>query len=369
MVRTPDLTITHSDELELRRLLTELSDLRVWILRRSSHSRYRVSAGTEKIDPADQAGINNLRHYLAFRSRDLRPLQDRLSALGCSSLGRSEVHVIDAIERVLNLLRRILLPQAPIIGLSGQAIDREQGYELLARNTNYLLGPQPVRRAVRIMVTMPPEAADDYGLVRQLATLGMDVARINCVHDNSEAWLRMIANIRKAAKETGRSITIAADLAGHKIRTGELEREKGVLHLRPQRDRFGKVVSPARVRLFRAGILADDAPPTLPRQQLVLAWEADEECKLQTGDRLRFFDARGARRTLLIETVDDHGAWATMDQGTYLVNDITWSMRRVRRVEPLETEDGMMLPETDEGFPTVKKMRLRVISAAFPTCP
>ena len=32
----------------------------------------------------------NLAHYLAFRSRDLRPLQRRLMALGLSSLGRAE---------------------------------------------------------------------------------------------------------------------------------------------------------------------------------------------------------------------------------------------------------------------------------------
>ena len=317
-----------NDDGELGQLLSDLSDLRVWILRRSAHSRHSLAARGERVAPEDLASIANLRHYLAFRSRDLRPLQDRLSRLGCSSLGRSEAHVIDAVERVLNLLRRILLPQAPIIGLSGQAVDRRRGYELLARNTDRLLGPEPAGRVVRIMVTMPSEAADDYGLVRQLAVLGMDVARINCAHDHPEAWLRMIGNIRKAAAESGRSITIAADLAGHKIRTGELEREVGVLHLTPRRDRLGRVLSPARLRLLKGGVGIGDPAPGLPVQQAVLAWDREPGPELEPGDRLSFIDSRGARRTALVDQVDAEGVWVTLHQATYLINGLSFLLRR-----------------------------------------
>ena len=332
---------------QLRRLLTELSDLRVWILRRSAHSRYHAAVKSEQLDPADRAGIENLRHYLAFRSRDLRDLQDRLSTLGCSSLGRSEVHVIDAIERVLNLLRRVLLPEAPPVGLSGKAIDRKKGYELLARNTLRLLGPAPARRSVRLMVTMPSEAADDFGLVKQLAASGMDVARINCAHDDAEAWLRMIEHIRRAAAEVKRPITIAADLAGHKIRTGPLEREVGVLHLRPKRDRFGRVLSPARLRLLNPGAPADETLADLLRQQVVLAGEDGAAVALQPGDRLRFTDSREARRVMVVESVDEYGAWATLNQASFLINGIAWRLHRSPAGEPLATDDNLDLAAAD----------------------
>jgi pyruvate kinase len=45
------------------------------------------------------------------------------------------------------------------------------------------------------MVTVPSEAATDYELVRDLVARGMNCMRINCAHDNQEAWSGMIANL------------------------------------------------------------------------------------------------------------------------------------------------------------------------------
>ena len=42
------------------------------------------------VHPVQRASARNLLHYLALRSRDLRPLQARLAAAGLSSLGRAE---------------------------------------------------------------------------------------------------------------------------------------------------------------------------------------------------------------------------------------------------------------------------------------
>lgn len=353
---------------ELTQLLTELSDLRVWILRRSAHSRYRAGQKVCTMLPEDRLSIDNLRHYLSFRSRDLRPLQERLSALGCSSLGRSEVHVIDSIERVLNLLHRMLRPGAPSVGFSGVAVDQVRGYQRLAENNVRLLGPEPPERAVRIMVTMPTEAADDFGLVRQLALSGMDVGRINCAHDDPAAWLRMIDNLRRAADETGRSIKIAADLAGHKIRTGELERQEGVLHLSPKRDRLGRVLAPARLRLLNreapAALEEDESLHDFLWHQVTLAWENGPE-ELQPGDALRFTDARGARRVLKVESVDSAGAWATLDQASYLVNDLGWKLRRSIEVEPLESEEGLSLPEMVSDYLLAQEREFRGVFAGI----
>ena len=59
------------------------------------------------------------------------------------------------------------------------------------------------------MVTVPSEAATDYELVRDLFAGGMNCMRINCAHDNQEAWSGMLANLRKAQKEIGQRCTIA----------------------------------------------------------------------------------------------------------------------------------------------------------------
>ena len=46
----------------------------------------------------------------------------------------------------------------------------------------------------------------------------MDCARINCAHDDHEAWTSMIANIRAAEKLLGRSCRVLMDIAGPKCR-------------------------------------------------------------------------------------------------------------------------------------------------------
>ncbi len=83
------------------------------------------------------------------------------------------------------------------------------------------------RAGVRIMVTMPSEAADDYHLVHDLLQQGMDCMRINCAHDDAAAWLRMIEHLRRAERSLGRPCRIVMDLAGPKLRTGPLEAGSG----------------------------------------------------------------------------------------------------------------------------------------------
>lgn len=106
------------------------------------------------------------------------------------------------------------LPEPPV--------DMTEGPRLPAAHAERLLGPAPPGRAVRIMVTMPFEAATDYGLVRDLVAAGMDVMRINCSHDSREAWEAMAAHLRRACGELDRPCRILADLGGPKLRTGAL---------------------------------------------------------------------------------------------------------------------------------------------------
>ncbi len=158
----------------------------------------------------------NLLHYLAFRRFDLRRDQARLTHWGLSSLGRSEGHVLYNLDAVLGWLHSLqggTRPERP----APTGPDPERGRHLLARNSQALLGPTHPGRGVRIMVTMPAEAATDYELVRELVEVGMDCARINCAHEGPDEWARMVAHVRRAERSTGRRCRIEMDLTGPKI--------------------------------------------------------------------------------------------------------------------------------------------------------
>ena len=156
---------------------------------------------------------------MALRRYDLRELQMRLSNYGLSSLGRSEAQVIRNLDNVLQAIRMMLGDQSsPMRGKRiGQATSVRPP---LIHNTEWLLGPSPSNRTVRIMVTLPSQAATDYLFVRELVMRGMDCARINCAHDDHNAWAGMVSHVRRAAQETGRSCRILMDLAGPRVRTG-----------------------------------------------------------------------------------------------------------------------------------------------------
>ncbi len=167
------------------------------------------------------ASARNLLQYLALRGHDLRDLQDPLSELGLSSLGRSEGHVqasVDAVLDALSVLGDHPRPPRPSVAPIGFGHSRE----LLAARATALLGPAPRGRPTRIMVTMPTEAASDPDLVRGMLVAGMDCMRINCAHDSAPQWRLMLENLRAAEDQTGRRAHVVVDLPGPKLRTGPL---------------------------------------------------------------------------------------------------------------------------------------------------
>lgn len=93
---------------------------------------------------------------------------------------------------------------------------------ILAHNSNLIFGSHPDASYTNIMVTMPPEAATDYKLVRSLLEAGMDMARINCAHDTQDMWQAMLRHIHKAEKETKKRCKIYMDPAGPKVRISQV---------------------------------------------------------------------------------------------------------------------------------------------------
>jgi pyruvate kinase len=267
----------------------------------SVHDNYRESA-------------RNLLHYLALRRHDLRPLQLRLAALGLSSLGRAESSVLATIDAVLEVLHR-LAPGDRIAGEKEPEFDFIKGQQLLAQHTEALLGRATPGRGVRIMVTMPSEAAHEYTLVQHLVQQGMNCMRINCAHDDAIAWLGMIDNMRRAERALGQSCRVVMDLAGPKLRTGPMEPGPAVVRISPKRDVYGRVTAPARVWLTSA--TSPRQPPTSADASLPLPepWMS----RLRKGEQISIRDARDARRAFLVVDVTEEGCWAETEKTCYVI--------------------------------------------------
>lgn len=342
-------------------LIRQLESLRREIGRQAESSRTEWAG----LPPARRASAENLVHYLALRSRDLRPLQDRLARLGLSSLGRAEPHVLatlDAVLRNLYLLGGRILP-------TDHPSDPQRagmpGSDRLEKNTLALLGPHPKGRRAHIMVTMPAEAADDYLMVHQLLKGGMNCLRINCAHDDPVAWARMIEHLKNAERVTARDCPVLMDLGGPKLRTGPMVTEPAVIKVRPQRNSHGHVVRPARIWLT--------SPDSLMREMeaadACLAVDGDWLAQIATGDRIRLRDVRGSRRNWRIREVSADGCWAESNKTVYLANGTMLSLRGedgdnqktgIRRLPPqdcvirLKAGDMLLMSGSDEpGKPSI----------------
>jgi len=196
-----------------QRLLDELIVLRSTVLAEGEARRRELSA------PADPT-LDNLASYLALRRHDLRDLQRQLMWRGLSSLWRLEGRVLPALDATIAALAGLAGVRSPVARPSES--DFFDGEATLRERSIGLFGPPAPNRATRIMVTLPGDAAVDADLVEDYVQAGMDVARINCAHDDAVAWRAMAENVRHAAAAAGRHVPILMDIAGPKIRTADV---------------------------------------------------------------------------------------------------------------------------------------------------
>ncbi len=172
----------------------------------------------------------NLIHYLSLRRENLRPLQDELHDAGLSSLASAESHILRQVQAVLERLG-MTFSKKDISESTSSA-----GTLLLRQRAAALFGQKEDPIIPYLMVTFESDMAENYAAVKALLKAGMNIARINTAHDNPEDWQKMIANVQRAVRATGRPCKIYLDLAGPKIRTMLLGkgRQKDRLKLREQ---------------------------------------------------------------------------------------------------------------------------------------
>ncbi len=279
---------------------------------RSLEERYRPQL--EQLHPDQLLSGLNLIHYLALRERDESGLQDELGALGLSSLGRSGAHVLASLHAVRHAVRALR-------GREGKRkkgpVSGKRGEKLIKRHTRDLLGRKVKGSAARIMVTLPLEAADDPKLVRDILEAGMNCARINCAQGGPAEWARMLANLERARKATGRACRAFMDLSGPKIRTGPLAPGPRVLAIRPKKDLRGMVVKAAPVVLVPEDEVApppeaeEGGDPVVPISPALFR-------ALRPGSALAFTDTRSRPGRFEVVEVEGSVARALCPASVYL---------------------------------------------------
>lgn len=319
---------------QLTRLRTELDELLASLPQAEKLWTTHLAA----VAPTHRDSARNLVHYWAIRQFDLRRTQEQLAAHGLSSLGRGEAHVEAMLWAVRAALCALDGGEWRVPGTSAIPIGR--GVGVLRRRTVELLGPTPAGRRTRIMVTLPSEAADDKDLVVRLVDRGMNIARVNCAHDDATAWRAMADHVRSASASAGRECRILMDLAGPKLRTGPLEPGPALVRLRPRRDTLGRVTAPAL-----AWLTSVEDPVAAPDPDMVMLPVPRQWLdRRQDGETLRVRDTRGASRRLSLSTVDNRFV-ARADRTTYLT---TGSVLR-----PAGTHDTAVigpLPPVDQSL-------------------
>jgi len=226
---------------ELRALLEELRRLRACVAQEAPELLAQWEANPTA--GATAPSMLNLAHYIALRKRELYDLQVRLAAFGLSSLGRSEARTLAALDALIATLARLCGDDdAPY----PEPAAMRAGEEALRLQCDAIFGPPRAGAPhTRIMATLPGEAATDADVVERLLAAGMDCARINCAHDDADAWAAMIAHIRRAETKTGRACRILMDVAGPKCRIEEVRAPEKLRLFRGDRFHLAATLSAA----------------------------------------------------------------------------------------------------------------------------
>jgi pyruvate kinase len=322
---------------EIESVIARLLPIQLDVLQAEQH----FSRELDHVHLSHLESARNLTHYLSLRGHDLRELQHDLGRLGLSSLGRLESHTLATLDAVLDVLHRLAGKKWSGRALEETFSDFDLGTSLLEKNTDESLGEAPEDRRVRIMVTMPSEAAGDPAMIRDFLRRGMNIMRVNCAHDGPEEWRRMVEYLRLAENETGKTCKIVFDLAGPKLRTGPVSPGPGVIRWKPVRNELGQVVTPAFVAFY-----TDIQPPDAHIIGIPVKGPLIE--RAQRGDIVELTDTRGRERLLQVVDVDDSSCVCTNDHTGYVVRGTR--LRLLRGGEVLCENEVGTLPEVERSL-------------------
>jgi pyruvate kinase len=270
------------------------------------------SALIGNVHPSQRASAINLQHYLWLSQRDITSLQKTLHINGFSTLAKAEGYVksqLNAIAQHLGAERNEDVP-----------CDYFTSRQMLRRRSRQVFGSGH-GTVPAIMVTFKTSFAHDFMMVKKLLKAGMNVARINCAHDDENTWLRMVKTVRQASDFTGIPCKIYMDLAGPKMRT-RIRNKKNRIRVEEE-DSF--ILTSERDFKSKLDVVECDIPGLADR--------------LQAGDRVLFDDG-------IIEAV------VTKPTGDGVELEVT----RVSSKKPfLKNEKGINFPDSRLRVPALSK--------------
>jgi pyruvate kinase len=268
-----------------------------------------------------RAGALNLVHFTTMRQLDLRELQADLMDVGITSQAAAGADVRAKVVAARTLVAA-LQGDSQVRDLDALRRALMRGESILEANSRALFGPMRAGRPTRIMVTLPSEAAHEPDLVASFVRAGMDVARINCAHDDPTAWAAMALHVRSAAATAGRQVLVSMDLPGPKLRTGPIVDGPCVGRARVTRTESGEVLEPATILLRSRDAPSPDVPPsdTASRPLLVVTVDGAWLAERRVGDDVDVVDVRGRHRTLSVTLVEDRSVLVTSPRNVYLTN-------------------------------------------------
>ena len=322
---------------EIESIISRLEPIRLDVLQAEQHFR----AELDHVCAANLQSARNLVHYVGLRRHDIRELQEDLGRLALSSLGRLESHVIATLDALLALLYKLVGKKWSGRPIEDTFAEFDSGSTLLQKHAVASLGEAPSNRNVRIMVTMPSEAADDPNLVRNFLDRGMNIMRINCAHDGAAEWFRMVDNLRLAKKETRKQCKIAFDLAGPKLRTGPVAPSPGIVRWKPVRNELGQVVTPAYVSFCSEDYTSAGETTAVPVKGSTFR-------HARVGDTVELADTRGRERILPVVEVDPVSCVCTNEHTGYVVQGTKLLLRRGK--ELLYQDEVGALPELEHAL-------------------
>jgi len=302
-------------EKKFDRLLGQINS----IIQTAGFIEEKFSEEIENVHTAYRKSALNLVHYMALRSHHIAGLQEELRLMGLPGLDNVEAHVMRSLLSLKTILNH--LNDKPKYEHRKGTISINRSRKMLNANTRALFGYKSKKRRTRIMVTLSNTAAVDKHFVNQLVALGMNSARINCAHDNSEIWNNMIKNIKEASETYYRHTKVMMDLGGPKIRTGPMSPGPQVIHVKPEKDALGKVINPAKIWLAPPEVL----PPSGDAQAFI---PIDEEWLsiVKRGNQIKFTDSRGKKCVLDILRKERNGRWATCNTSAYITPGTKFSL-------------------------------------------
>jgi pyruvate kinase len=351
---------------KLRELINEIDVIIERIQQAEEESRTQI----EQVQPSLRKGAENLVHYRAIRRMDITRFQKKLEDLGLSITGNAESHVLSSLENFRFILKSLIKEQPDnniMAGTSSKKSIKEQ-----KKHAKDLFGYRSKGRRVRIMVTLPSEAAHDYELVYDLIESGMNTARINCAHDGPKEWKMMIENLTEAKNKLKRNCKISMDLGGPKIRTGAIEAGPRVRRFKPTRNEFGQVVKSTMFVLV---------PELHHGSNDELKVDENWLEKLNEGDQINLTDARNKDRVLLVKAVRKNSVIATcqdtcyIDKGTVLT--VAESQNQCEVGDLPTIEQSLLLKNGDilriikeqiPGKPAQYGEDMEILSDAFISC-